>query len=35
VRWNVATDVVVAWIVTLPASALFAAAFDELYKFLS
>ncbi len=35
VRWNVATDVVVAWIVTLPASALFAAAFYELYKFLS
>jgi inorganic phosphate transporter, PiT family len=35
VRWNVATDVVLAWIVTLPASALFAAAFYELYKFLS
>ena len=35
VRWNVASDVVVAWIVTLPAAALFGAAFYELYKFLS
>ena len=34
VRWNVASNVVVAWIVTLPASALFGAAFYELYKFL-
>jgi len=34
VRWNVASDIVVAWIVTLPA-ALFGAAFYELYKFLS
>jgi PiT family inorganic phosphate transporter len=35
VRWNVASDVVLAWIVTLPAAALFGAAFYELYKFLS
>ena len=35
VRWNVASDVVVAWIITLPAAALFAAAFYELYKLLS
>jgi PiT family inorganic phosphate transporter len=35
VRWNVASNVVVAWIVTLPATALFGAAFYELYKFLS
>ena len=35
VRWNVASNVVVAWIVTLPASALFGAAFYEVYKFLS
>jgi PiT family inorganic phosphate transporter len=35
VRWNVASDVVVAWIVTLPAAALFGAAFYELYNFLS
>jgi inorganic phosphate transporter, PiT family len=35
VRWNVASDVVVAWIVTLPAAALFGAGFYELYKFLS
>src|SRR5438874_2519009 len=35
VRWNVASDVVLAWIVTLPAAALFAAAFYELYKGLS
>jgi PiT family inorganic phosphate transporter len=34
VRWNVASNVVVAWIVTLPASALFGATFYELYKFL-
>jgi PiT family inorganic phosphate transporter len=34
VRWNVASNVVVAWIVTLPASAFFGAAFYELYKFL-
>jgi PiT family inorganic phosphate transporter len=32
VRWNVASDVVLAWIVTLPASALFGAAFYEAYK---
>jgi PiT family inorganic phosphate transporter len=30
VRWNVATNVVFAWIVTLPATALFGAAFYEL-----
>jgi PiT family inorganic phosphate transporter len=35
VRWNVASNVVMAWIVTLPATALFGAAFYELYKFLS
>ena len=35
VRWNVASDVVLAWIITLPAAALFAAAFYELYKVLS
>jgi len=35
VRWNVASDVVVAWTITLPAAALFAAAFYELYKLLS
>jgi len=35
VRWNVASDVILAWIVTLPATALFGAAFYELYKLLS
>src|SRR5947209_12994968 len=35
VRWNVASDVVLAWIVTLPAAALLGAAFYELYKRLS
>jgi len=35
VRWNVASDVVLEWIITLPAAALFAAAFYELYKLLS
>ncbi len=35
VRWNVASDVILAWIVTLPAAALFGAAFYELYKLLS
>jgi inorganic phosphate transporter, PiT family len=35
VRWNVASDVVLAWIVTLPAAALFGSAFYELYKVLS
>jgi inorganic phosphate transporter, PiT family len=34
VRWNVASDVVVAWIVTLPAAACFGAVFYELYKVL-
>jgi inorganic phosphate transporter, PiT family len=32
VRWNVASDVVLAWIVTMPAAALFGAAFYEVYK---
>jgi inorganic phosphate transporter, PiT family len=35
VRWNVASNIVFAWIVTLPAAAFFGAAFYELYKFLS
>jgi PiT family inorganic phosphate transporter len=35
VRWNVASNVVVAWIVTLPAAALFGAVFYEFYEFLS
>jgi inorganic phosphate transporter, PiT family len=35
VRWNVASDVVLAWIVTLPAAALFGSVFYELYKLLS
>jgi PiT family inorganic phosphate transporter len=35
VRWNVAGDVILAWIVTLPAAALLGAAFYELYKLLS
>jgi inorganic phosphate transporter, PiT family len=35
VRWNVASDVALAWIVTLPAAALFGSAFYELYKLLS
>jgi inorganic phosphate transporter, PiT family len=35
VRWNIASNVVVAWIVTLPAAAFFGAVFYELYKFLS
>jgi PiT family inorganic phosphate transporter len=35
VRWNVASNVVFAWIVTLPAAACFGATFYELYKFLS
>jgi PiT family inorganic phosphate transporter len=35
VRWNVASNVVFAWIVTLPAAAFFGAAFYKLYKFLS
>ena len=35
VHWNVASDVVLAWIVTLPAAALFGSAFYELYKLLS
>jgi inorganic phosphate transporter, PiT family len=34
VRWNVASNVVVAWIVTLPASALFGAVFCEFYRFV-
>ncbi len=35
VRWNVAGDVILAWIVTPPAAALLGAAFYELYKRLS
>jgi len=35
VRWNVAGDVILAWIVTLPAAALLGAAFSELYRLLS
>ena len=35
VRWNVAGDVILAWIVTLPAAALFGASFYELYNLLS
>jgi phosphate/sulfate permease len=35
IRWNVASNVVVAWIVTFPAAALFGAIFYELYRFLS
>jgi PiT family inorganic phosphate transporter len=34
VRWNVASTVVVAWIVTMPAAALIGAIFYELYGFL-
>ena len=34
VRWNVASDVVFAWIVTLPATALFGSVFYELGSFL-
>jgi PiT family inorganic phosphate transporter len=32
VRWNVASNIVVAWIVTLPAAALIAAAFYWLFE---
>jgi phosphate/sulfate permease len=35
VRRNVASDVVLAWIVTLPADPLFGSVFYELYKLLS
>jgi len=34
VRWNVASTVVVAWIVTMPAAALIGAIFYELCVFL-
>lgn len=34
VRWNVASNVVVAWVLTMPAAALMAALFYELYRFL-
>jgi inorganic phosphate transporter, PiT family len=34
VRWNVASDVVFAWIVTLPATALFGSVFYELCRLL-
>jgi PiT family inorganic phosphate transporter len=32
VRWNVASDIVLPWIVTLPAGALFGAVFYEVHK---
>ena len=35
VRWNVASDVVIAWVLTMPAAALFGAALYELCKLLS
>jgi PiT family inorganic phosphate transporter len=35
VRWNVASNVVVAWILTVPAAALFGSAFYLAVKFLS
>jgi inorganic phosphate transporter, PiT family len=35
VRWNVASNVVVAWVLTLPAAALFGAIFYSFYKFVS
>jgi PiT family inorganic phosphate transporter len=35
VRWNVASNVLFAWIITLPAAALLGATFYEVYKFLS
>jgi PiT family inorganic phosphate transporter len=35
VRWNVASNVVIAWIVTMPATALFGAAFYKLSKLLA
>jgi PiT family inorganic phosphate transporter len=35
VRWNVASNVVVAWFLTIPASAAIGAAFYRLYEFLS
>ena len=34
VRWNVASNVVFAWIVTLPVTALFGSVFYELGSFL-
>ena len=33
VRWNVATNIVIAWVITLPAAALMAAIFYELSGF--
>jgi PiT family inorganic phosphate transporter len=35
VRWNVASNVVVAWVLTLPAAALFGAIFYSFYRFVS
>ncbi|HEY7246104.1 MAG TPA: inorganic phosphate transporter [Xanthobacteraceae bacterium] len=35
VRWNVASNVVVAWVLTLPAAAVFGAIFYSFYKFVS
>jgi inorganic phosphate transporter, PiT family len=34
VRWNVATDVVIAWVLTMPAAALIGAAFYKLGELL-
>jgi inorganic phosphate transporter, PiT family len=34
VRWNVATDVVIAWVLTMPAAALIGAAFYKLGEYL-
>ena len=34
VRWNVATDVVIAWVLTMPAAALIGAAFYKLGAYL-
>jgi PiT family inorganic phosphate transporter len=35
VRWNVASNVVVAWVLTLPAAALFGAIFYSFYRYVS
>jgi hypothetical protein len=32
-RWNVASDVILAWIVTVPAAALFGSAFTNFINF--
>jgi hypothetical protein len=33
VRWNVASDVILAWIMTVPAAALFGSAFTNFINF--